>query len=273
MIYHNFYPIQPSFVFHTSKYYKRRVFNSPIAHFYSFQCELDVVPVSFIIPDAAIDILFDLNESQPSALVCGSVLEPKEHILKKGHEYFGARLVPGQMNRFMNISAKELTDHTIDLESLLISNHISEQLLAEKSFEGKIVLFHTLLASINANHFSDTKTNIIQTLLYKIYQSQGNIKVNELERITLYSRQYLSRLFKEYTGVGIKQFCKIIRFQNVLKRINTEDHNTSTNAAMEGGFYDQSHFIKDFHNYIMLSPTEYHDAVHQYHYNQIIKEL
>lgn len=268
-----FYPIQPSFVFHTSEYYKKRATNSPVSHYYSFICEQDVVPVSFVIPDGTIDLLFDADPDRPVAFICGTVLEPQQHIFTKNHHYFGARLVPGLLNRFMDVSAKELIGSTVDLQELLPSNKTVEQILSEPGFIRKISLFESLLASVKTNDSTDPKINIIQALLHLIYRSHGTVKIHELERYTLYSRQYLSRLFTEYTGIGLKQFCKIIRLQNVLQHMNAAGQDIGADSVLIDGFYDQSHFIRDFRSYIMLSPTEYYNAVHTFHYNKTIIEL
>jgi AraC-like DNA-binding protein len=67
----------------------------------------------------------------------------------------------------------------------------------------------------------------------------------------------VTRIFNNRVGVSAKTFMKIIRFQNALKMINAKKTGKLVDIALEAGYYDQSHFIRDFYNFTGITPSEY----------------
>jgi len=70
------------------------------------------------------------------------------------------------------------------------------------------------------------------------------------------SSRYLSRLFLQYTGVTPKLYDKIHRFQQSLRLI-TENRYSLTSIAYDCGYFDQSHFIRDFKHFAGITPSSY----------------
>ena len=68
----------------------------------------------------------------------------------------------------------------------------------------------------------------------------------------------LDRTFNTRVGIPPKTLSRIIRFQQVFKML--EQQNASPNwpqIALECGYYDQSHFIKEFKAFAGREPTAY----------------
>jgi AraC-like DNA-binding protein len=55
-----------------------------------------------------------------------------------------------------------------------------------------------------------------------------------------------------------KQFSKISRLQAALKLIGQGAFNNLTDLALEAGYYDQAHFIKDFREFTGVSPKQFY---------------
>ena len=58
-------------------------------------------------------------------------------------------------------------------------------------------------------------------------------------------------------GLTPKLFCRVQRFQKVLRRIRTGREVDWTGVALDSGYFDQAHFIHDFKAFSGLSPTAY----------------
>lgn len=60
-------------------------------------------------------------------------------------------------------------------------------------------------------------------------------------------------------GVGMtpKLFCRVWRFQRVLRAVHHRDAVDWTEVALACGYFDQPHLIHDFREFSGLSPTEY----------------
>lgn len=54
------------------------------------------------------------------------------------------------------------------------------------------------------------------------------------------------RLFSQYLGVGPKTFARVCRFQRALAWLMKDDHVSLVEVATNCGYYDQSHFVKEF---------------------------
>ncbi len=67
----------------------------------------------------------------------------------------------------------------------------------------------------------------------------------------------LQRLFQEYVGVSPKWVIQRFRIQGVAERIENQKTIQYAEMALELGYFDQSHFIKDFKKTIGLSPEDY----------------
>ena len=81
---------------------------------------------------------------------------------------------------------------------------------------------------------------------------------NVASRYGITSR-YLQKLFLQYTGLTPKLYTKINRFQNSL-RLVTQNNNSLTSIAYDCGYFDQSHFIREFKSFTGLTPSGYTSA-------------
>jgi AraC-like DNA-binding protein len=68
--------------------------------------------------------------------------------------------------------------------------------------------------------------------------------------------RYLQKLFLQYTGIPPKLYGKINRFQQSLRLISNKE-NTLTSIAYDCGYFDQSHFIREFKSFTGLTPSAY----------------
>ena len=60
----------------------------------------------------------------------------------------------------------------------------------------------------------------MQSIKQMVYESDGKIKVAEMQERTGYSVRYINKAFIEEMGFSPKTFCKIIQFQRALEFLN-----------------------------------------------------
>ncbi|MEL6924825.1 MAG: helix-turn-helix domain-containing protein, partial [Bacteroidota bacterium] len=70
------------------------------------------------------------------------------------------------------------------------------------------------------------------------------------------SPRQLRRLFKFYIGDTPKTFCKVVRFQHILKAKHSRQSLRHNKLFYDLGYYDQAHFIKDFKHLYGLTPGD-----------------
>ena len=76
------------------------------------------------------------------------------------------------------------------------------------------------------------------------------------------SERQLERRFGTALGISPKRYARTIRFQKTLHALETEQASSLTDIALSNGFFDQSHFIRDFKEFAGLSPSAYMRGTH-----------
>lgn len=71
------------------------------------------------------------------------------------------------------------------------------------------------------------------------------------------SKKKFAQIFSQQVGLGPKLYLRIARFQRVLSQIAHAPVVDWSEVAEENGYYDQSHFIRDFGDFSGLSPSVY----------------
>jgi AraC-like DNA-binding protein len=85
---------------------------------------------------------------------------------------------------------------------------------------------------------------IIKEAIREIIDSQGSVSIKKLLGELQVSRDSFEKKFRKQVGTSPKQFSNIVRFRNLFE--NDHKKTTLTAIGLNAGYYDQSHFIKDF---------------------------
>ena len=84
----------------------------------------------------------------------------------------------------------------------------------------------------------------------------GHVSVTELCDHVATGERNLERIFRTYIGLSPKFFGRIIRFNKIFELVQIEDPSWS-DLVFETGYYDQSHFIRNFKAFTGEDPTRY----------------
>jgi AraC-like DNA-binding protein len=77
-----------------------------------------------------------------------------------------------------------------------------------------------------------------------------------VQEIGLSQRRFI-QVFSEEIGLTPKLFCRIQRFQQALRMIAHGESSNWVEIALNCGYYDQAHLIRDFQEFAGMSPTMY----------------
>ncbi|PCI60184.1 MAG: hypothetical protein COB37_10060 [Kordiimonadales bacterium] len=117
--------------------------------------------------------------------------------------------------------------------------HFLEQLLSETEPD--------LLVAAAAKHIEDVGGNHSQTSMLSFLET---------------TERQLERRFANTLGTSPKRYARTIRFQRTLQVLENARASSLTDIALNHGFFDQSHFIRDFKEFSGLSPTAYRRSTH-----------
>lgn len=98
---------------------------------------------------------------------------------------------------------------------------------------------------------------LIQRAVQRIDHANGLLPVNQLTDGLYITERSLERRFEQVMGIGPKQFSRIVRLQHCLKLHRQRPTLSLTELAYSAGYYDQSHFIREFGQLAGITPKQY----------------
>lgn len=254
-----FNPIQPEINRNCETYveFQPKNANRQVVLFCEFQIKKDSEGKIPIIPDGCLELLFSCNPEEPFGIIATSPEHRNYYNFKTNCTYFGVRLAPEQSSLTLKSSIKDINKYNqvpitdvIDHTNTLIST-----LSVCNSFMERISVFNTFLSSKQTDQ-TNYDRNLIKYCINEIYKKYNQLNIKTLSIETGYSDRYLRKKFEEYIGVSPKQFIKIVRFQNYLNEVLNQTKNEL--ALIEKfGYYDISHFYKEFKTMISIPPKQY----------------
>lgn len=97
---------------------------------------------------------------------------------------------------------------------------------------------------------------IFVAIINKIHSTKGQCNVAQMATFFSVSERTIHRLFNKYVGVNPINYINLIKFRNFLQ-YSSIPKNKLLSAALDAGYYDQSHFIKNFKAFSTLTPTQF----------------
>ncbi len=208
-----------------------------------------------LIPDGCINLLFECTDASPQIFLLGVLLKEKIISLKPNTLYFGFKPYSTApiKNKYLNI-IKSL-DKKVDFKNYLPeSQKLMEAILSLDNIESRsrIFLDYARKYLINYNYIYDLGEHLSLTMCLE----KGQRKIYELTENVGYSERYCRKKFKELLGINLTNYNSIMRFQNAMKAF-IHKNISLTDIAHNSGYFDQSHFIRDFRKYTSKSPGEF----------------
>jgi len=177
-------------------------------------------PAYPVLPDGCVDIVFS---SADEPRVVGTMTRPQYFDLPVGRFVCGIRFRPGRACALLGIPAWLLTDRSIALADL---------------------------PPLQQPPALDAFSRLIDWVV----ERRGDVRINDLARHSGLSVRQLQRRFLDETGVGPKQFCRILRFRRA-QSLLAATRGDWAGLAAECGYFDQAHLIRDFRDLAGRNPS------------------
>ncbi|MBN1143007.1 MAG: AraC family transcriptional regulator, partial [Bacteroidales bacterium] len=159
---------------------------------------------------------------------------------------------------FFNFPLSEVENQSVDLCDLLKEEtaRIEEELSYTNTLTGKVKVIEKFLVRRFAP-ITSYDQKIINKGIDLIRCGKGQITATSMADDLSLTTKSLERKFAHYLGKTTKQLVKLIRFQQVLQDFSNHKHIHLTEIAYRNGYYDQSHFIRDFKTHTGYTPKEF----------------
>lgn len=239
--------------------------------YYTFESEANVELDDTVFPGGHMEIIFNLGEgiwqslvndaycTTPQVELWGKLTQPLAVKSIGRNRMLGVRFYAHSAAYFLNGEAWEFNNQVSDLKDLLGApvRELHEKLRETPQLSRRIALIEEFL--LNRLALRERRVNSIRMIGQIVREMQENTDPDNIEHIAgkyNISSRYLRKLFLQYTGVTPKLYHKINRFQLSLQLIG-ENQSSLTSIAYDCGYFDQSHFIRDFKLFAGVTPSSY----------------
>lgn len=250
------FPLQPALRRELADYEERvlpwnDVSQKRNALFYTFTTAASENNLSVsLIPDACADVLFCLDPLNPGLTVCHRRMKGETLSLHPGKLYFG----------FKPFSTKGMcveldAEGSPSLEDVIHRQGLIGSLTEAASFDQRISLF----CDFARRHLVDYTyhPDLVEQAEIIICATNGNIRVEDLGRELSYSPRYCRERFAREHGGSMKTTCDILRFQNLIRLMETHPQATDSELACLAGYFDQPHMIREFRKFAGITPRKF----------------
>jgi AraC-like DNA-binding protein len=167
----------------------------------------------------------------------------------------GIKFQPAALTYLFDIDQSSITDQVIPLTEPMASRfkvlaqHLNTEVPTHSIFTRLNQLFQDFSPVIPPN----TGLDAALTLLLS---QHGNLNMSELRNVAGCSERQLERWFRRFVGLAPKFYARIIRLAYTFELMQ-EGNKSWCDLVYDSGFYDQSHFIKNFKEFTGEDPSTY----------------
>ena len=162
------------------------------------------------------------------------------------------------VNSLLGVAMFELTNRIIAVESFWKKegDNLIQQLIQSKKDEERVRILNQFFL-YRLYHEQKVNQKDIQWILDLLEEKAGKITVDEVAHHLDLSYKTLYRKFHENMGLCPKTYLRILRFNRACRLLNQNPDINWGELVYHCGYYDQPHFINEFHSIMKESPTQF----------------
>jgi AraC-like DNA-binding protein len=173
---------------------------------------------------------------------------------------FQVQFQPGALVRLTGLSLDELSNTFIDAEAVFSKEirAVTERMSYTKHYTEMVPIVEDFLFNlITRRPISHHKNNLlpIDRANQYILEKNGHVSLDWLANQTCLSARQFYRQFTERHGVSPKLYARIARFENAINYKHLSNHKDWLSIALELGYHDYQHLVRDFKEFTTLTPN------------------
>ena len=175
---------------------------------------------------------------------------------------FGIKFRPGGFRPFYGAEVATLMDGSIAARALFgaDADRFEAAVLAAIEVDDMAAAAERLLLAHRPA--PDANVERIASLVAEIAADRSITTVEQLCERTALNARALQRLFKNYVGIGPKWVINRYRLHEAVAQLQQGQAADWVELALSLGYFDQAHFIRDFHALIGCTPAQYAKRLH-----------
>ncbi|MGA9526046.1 MAG: helix-turn-helix transcriptional regulator [Myxococcaceae bacterium] len=165
---------------------------------------------------------------------------------------------PGGASAFFREPLHHLYGRTVELEALVARASLTramEELQAAKTLEARLAVVHRFLETELHATGDDP---LVAEALARVQATRGCLRVDALARSVGLSRDRFEKRFRRVVGTSPRQLASLVRLEHVVELSRSAAN--LTQLALDAGYFDQSHFIREFRAFTGQAPRQFFGA-------------
>lgn len=242
-----------------------------IRHYYVFESSEHITYEDTVFPSGDMEVIFNLGngvweafqdgdfQKNPAVELWGQITRPLQIRSSGAHLMLGVRFFTHATSFLLDDEIGIFNDQVSDLTDLIgrDTRNLHSRLLETHSLTARIALLDDFFTGrLMRAAGRKERLNRVAHILNSIKQDPAENNISRIADTFGITTRYLHKLVYKHTGLSPKSFDKIQRFQMSLKLIG-ENKLPLTSVAYDAGYFDQSHFIRDFKSFTGLTPSAY----------------
>ena len=212
-----------------------------------------------IYPTGTTTVVCRLNNHEPDSFLVGTPTFAREaEYAVSGGDYFAAFLWPAIGYCLFPNPPNEIINRHIPIDEIFsgAARRLAERMALAKTFQQRIYLFERFLSEIliDSRQIPLQHKRLIQSIcqVSATPLDHGAAKIRHAE----FTNRHIRRLSIKYLGISPNLLSRIVRYQKSLHFLKAYPEDCMAGLAIEQGYFDQSHFIKEFKRFQGVTPRE-----------------
>jgi AraC-like DNA-binding protein len=218
-----------------------------------------------VILNLARDFLLDCPEGAPARQTAASQVVGARTVFEivdtsDMADLIGVVFRPGGFPLFGGDAADLFSNRSVGLEDIwgLRARELRDRLRELVTPEARLCCLEEFLAGFCVDERNGyAVVSSVEFALRSFGQDACVASVREVARSVGWSERRFSQVFREQVGLSPKVWCRVQRFQRVVRQLHAGVDVPWPELALECGYYDQSHFANEFRAFSGIDATTY----------------
>ncbi|MFD1322814.1 DUF6597 domain-containing transcriptional factor [Micromonospora sonneratiae] len=208
----------------------------------------------------------NLTVAGPRARIAGVIRGHFDEILRDAGWVLGVRFRPGGFRPFLGAPVVTIANRFLPLTEVLGAGAAVRQDAvpgptagpgASSGVDWDVLTARMDALLLAARPAVDPMVAQMDALVDRIAADPGTVRVDDLARRTGIGARRLQRLFAEYVGASPKWVIRLYRLHEAAQRAASGEKVSWAALAVELGYSDQAHLVRDFTALVGVSPARY----------------
>ncbi|MEP6484413.1 MAG: helix-turn-helix domain-containing protein [Rudaea sp.] len=225
-----------------------------VEHYWTVEWDVPEPQLRETLPHPSIQLVLEPGREELS----GIHTRKFSRLIEGKSRVFGVKFLPGGFRAFISKPVSTLSERVWDLPDVLgpSSRGLSRRALAHSDHQDTIHILEQFLRTFTPQ--ADEAMFLVRRVAERVAMDRTITHVEHIVDTYAIGKRRLQRLFDEYVGVTPKWMIQRFRLIEAANQMHNTDNVDWAAIALDLGYSDQAHFIRDFKKIIGQSPADYH---------------